>query len=163
MGPMNSIKKLVGCRILAVDGEAGSVREAYLDDDQWVVRYLVVDTKEWPGRGSVLLSPSEVTSIDWQARSIAVKLTREQVERSPDISAHEPLSLQLQAEYWPHAAYWAWGAMSVVVPPDPQIIAAVEERGRTDADRSGADVHLRSSNAVRGYHIRASDDSIGHV
>ena len=44
---LNSIKKLSGFRILAVDGEAGRVRDVYLDDDQWVVRYLVVDTCDW--------------------------------------------------------------------------------------------------------------------
>jgi len=160
---MNSIKKLTGCRIRAVDGEAGSVRETCLDDDQWVLRYLVVDTTRWPDGRSVLLSPSVVTSIDWRARSIAVNLTREQVENSPDIGTHEPLSRQLQTEYWPYATCRDLSAMPVVVPPDPQICAAMDEPGRTDPDRAGAAVHLKSSNAVRGYHIRASADSIGHV
>jgi hypothetical protein len=160
---MNSIKKLTGCRIRAVDGEAGNVRETCLDDDQWVLRYLVVDTRRWPGGRSVLLSPSVVTSIDWQARSIAMKLTREQVENSPDIDTHEPLSRQLQVEYWPYATHRVLSAMPVVVPPDPRVCAVVEQLGRTDADRAGADAHLKSSNAVRGYHIRASDGSIGHV
>jgi hypothetical protein len=65
---LNSIKKLSGCRILAVDGEARRVRDVYLNDDQWVVRYLVVDTSGWLSEQSVLISPSAVTSIDWDAR-----------------------------------------------------------------------------------------------
>jgi hypothetical protein len=49
---LNSIKKLSGCRILATDGEVGAVAEAvYFDDEQWVVRYLVVDTVEDTGPG----------------------------------------------------------------------------------------------------------------
>jgi hypothetical protein len=59
---LNSIKKLSGCRILAVDGEARRVRDVYLNDDQWVVRYLVVDTSGWLSEQSVLISPSAVTS-----------------------------------------------------------------------------------------------------
>ena len=44
---LSSIKKLDGYRILASDGEVGTVAEAYFDDEQWVVRYLVVDTGTW--------------------------------------------------------------------------------------------------------------------
>ena len=54
---LSSIKKLSGCRILAVDGEAGRVRDVYLDDDRWVVRYLVVDSSDWLSEHSVLISP----------------------------------------------------------------------------------------------------------
>jgi hypothetical protein len=90
-----------------------------------------------------------------------VNPTRAQVELSPDISTHEPISRQQEAEYWPYAAYWSWGAMPVIVPPDPLIRAKVEERRR--ADQAGVDAHPRSSQVVRGYHIQASDDSIGHV
>lgn len=160
---LSSVKKLSGCRILAVDGEAGRVREAYFNDDQWVVSYLVVDTSEWLSEQSVLIPPSAVNSIDWETRALAVSLTREQVESSPDIDTHKPVSRQQEAEYWPYAAYWAWGAMPVILPPDPQIRAEAEERRRIHAHRADNDAHLRSSRAVHGYHIQASDDSIGHV
>jgi hypothetical protein len=56
----------------------------------------------------------------------------------------------------PYAAYWAWDAIPLAVPPDPQIRDAAEERRRA-ADRADADTHLRSSEAVLGYHARASD------
>lgn len=68
---LNSIKKLDRCRILAVDGEAGRVRDVYLDDDRWVVRYLVVDSSDWLSEQSVLISPSAATSIDWETRAMS--------------------------------------------------------------------------------------------
>ncbi|MGH8285741.1 MAG: PRC-barrel domain-containing protein [Steroidobacteraceae bacterium] len=169
---LESIKKLNGCRILATDGEVGEVQEIYFDDEQWVVRYLVVDTGGWLSGRSVLISPYAVKFIDWEARAIAVSLTRDQVKHSPGIDTDKPVSRQLEAEfhryygypqYWPYATYWAWGAMPMVAPSDPQIRAAAEERRRADADRAGSDAHLRSSKAVLGYHIRASDYSMGHV
>jgi hypothetical protein len=170
---LNSIKKLSGCRIVATDGEVGAVAEAvYFDDEQWVVRYLVVDTGAWLRRRRVLISPYAVTFIDWEARTIAVNLTRTQVEHSPDIDTHQPVSRQKEAEYhryygypqyWPYAAYWAWGAIPLVVPPDPQIRDNTEERRREAADHADADTHLRSSEVVLGYHGRASDGLIGHV
>ena len=46
---LQSIKKLDGYRILATagEGEVGTVEEAYFDDEQWVIRYLVVDPGGW--------------------------------------------------------------------------------------------------------------------
>ena len=41
---LHSMSDIKGARILAVDGEIGEVREAYFDDERWVVRYVVVDT-----------------------------------------------------------------------------------------------------------------------
>jgi hypothetical protein len=169
---LNSIKKLEGYRILAGNGEVGTVAEVYFDDDQWVVRYLVVDTGGWLNGRSVLISPYAVKFIERPTRAIAVSLTREQVERSPSVDTDKPVSRQYEADYhryygypqyWPYSTYWAWGAVPIVVPPDPQIREDAEARRRADADRAGADAHLRSSKAVLGYHIQASDELIGHV
>lgn len=136
------------------------------------MRYLVVDTRAWLRGRKVLISPYAVTFIDLEARTIAVNLTRTQVEHSPDIDTHQPVSRQKEAEYhqyygypryWPYAAYWAWGAIPIVVPPDPQIRDDAEGRRRSAADRADADTHLRSSAVVLDYHVRASDGLIGHV
>ena len=58
---LNSIKKLNGFRILASDGEVGAVAESvYFDDEQWVVRYLVVDTRTWlNGRNGVVVNDDD--------------------------------------------------------------------------------------------------------
>jgi hypothetical protein len=66
-------------------------------------------------------------------------------------------------QYWPYAAYWAWGAIPLVVPPDPQIHHAAQAQGRAAADGADANTHLGSSEAVLGYHAQASDGLIGHV
>jgi hypothetical protein len=169
---LQSIKKLAHIRILATDEEFGSVKEVYFDDEQWVVRYVVVDTGGWLGGRSVLISPYAVQSIDWPRRALFVNLTREQVEGSPGIDTDKPVSRQQEAEYhryygypqyWQSATFWAWGAMPVTAAPDPQLREEEEARQRADARRAGADAHLRSSSVVVGYHIEASDDLIGHV
>jgi uncharacterized protein YrrD len=169
---LRTVKNLDGCRILATDGAIGSVKDVYFDDEQWVVRYLVVDTGGWLSGRNVLVSPYAVKFIAWDTRAIAVDLTRDQVQRSPDIDTNKPVSRQREAEYhryygypqyWPYSAYWAWGAIPLLVPPDPQIRAEAEANRRADADKTGADAHLRSSSAVTGYRIQASDHLIGHV
>jgi hypothetical protein len=169
---LHSVKKLDGCRILATDGAIGTVKEIYFDDEQWVVRYLVLDTGSWLNGRKVLISPYAVKFVDWDTRAVAVNLTRYQVQRSPGIDTDKPVSRQQEAEYhryyrypqyWRYAAYWAWGATPVVVPPDPQVRADAEAQRRADADQANADAHLRSSKAVHGYRIQAADDLIGHV
>jgi sporulation protein YlmC with PRC-barrel domain len=169
---LHSAKKLDRCRILATDGAIGTVEEIYFDDEQWVVRYLIVDTGGWLKGRRVLISPYAVKSIDWDTREVAIDLTRYHVQHSPGIDTDKPVSRQQEAEYhryygypqyWPNAAYWAWGAIPMVVPPDPQARVDAEAQRRAEAHQVGADAHLRSSKAVLGYRIQASDDLIGHV
>lgn len=171
---LHSLKKLQGFHVRATDGDIGSVQEAYFDDERWVIRYLVVDTGGWLGGREVLVSPYAVSGIDWNDSAVVVTLTRQQVENGPSIDTHRPVSRQQEAEYnryygypayWPYTTMWAWGAMPVVVPPDPQTRAEVYERKTEefDAAEDGGDSHLRSSKEVTGYHIQATDDSIGHV
>lgn len=158
---LSSIKNLVGCRIQALDGEAGRVRDVYIDDREWAVMYLVVDTCKWLSDRSVLILPSAVTSIDWHKRTISLNLSRMQVDLSPDSSSHEPVSRRMEAEYVPYAALWTWGTMPVILPFETATGSKDDEPGRLAQD--GADAHLRSSRVVQGYHIRASDDSVGHA
>ena len=56
---LRSVKELTGYKILATDGEIGRVHDFYFDNQNWIMRYLVVDTGTWlPGR-RVLLSPAD--------------------------------------------------------------------------------------------------------
>ena len=52
----------------ARDGEIGKVHSFLFDDDNWTIRYLVVDTGRWlPGR-KVLIAPTALGRPDWQGR-----------------------------------------------------------------------------------------------
>jgi uncharacterized protein YrrD len=169
---LRTVNKLDHCRIIASDGEIGSISDVYFDDEKWVVRYLVVDTGGWLNDRRVLISPYAVRFIDWDMRAVVVDLTRDQVRSSPGIDTDKPVSRQQEEEYhryygypqyWPYATYWAWGAIPLAVPPDPQVHTEAEKARREHARSIGADVHLRSSRAVQGYHIETTDNAIGHV
>jgi uncharacterized protein YrrD len=168
---LHSIQKLEGIRILAADEQVGTVEEVYFDDEQWVVRYLVVDTGRWLGRRRALISPNAVQSIDWHRNTILVNLSRTQVEGSPGIDTAKPVSRQQEAAYHSYYGYppycqsmlpWTLGAMLTAASPDPQF-REEEARRQADARVAGGDHHLRSSKVVLGCRIEASDDPIGHV
>lgn len=48
---LRSIKQIYGNKLGATDGDIGHVKDFYLDDQNWAIRYLVADTSSWlPGR-----------------------------------------------------------------------------------------------------------------
>jgi len=44
---LRNIKNLRGYVIRAIDGTIGKVNDFYFDDEDWSIRYLVVDTGSW--------------------------------------------------------------------------------------------------------------------
>ena len=96
--------------IRATDGELGTVDELYFDDETWAIRYLTVETGGWLGGRQVLISPISVAHTDWQAQRLDVALTKKQVENSPDINTHQPVSRQHEAAYLGYYGYpYYWG------------------------------------------------------
>jgi len=168
---LQSIKLLLGKELAATDASLGHVKDFYFDDQNWAVRYVIVDTAKWlPGR-QVLLSPHAFGDLSLEGKAIAVNLTRGQIEGSPPIETHKPVSRQYEEEYhryygWP--SYWEgeglWGGTRgfpiLETPPNVPLIAPEALIG-PQRDRAGA--HLRSTQAVSGYHIMATDGITGHV
>ena len=71
----------------ASDGPIGHVDDFLIDERDWTMRYLVVDTSNWIGGKTVLVSSSVIAAVDPVARRIDVSLTREQVEAGPSMEA----------------------------------------------------------------------------
>ena len=170
---MQTIGNLKGASIRASDGDIGSVEEVYFDDEAWAIRYLVVDAGSWLDQRKVLISPYSVKqplSVASTVNGINVSLTRQQVENSPSIDTHKPISRQHERDtlgyygypmYWGGAGLWAMGGTPLLPPMLPTL--ADQERSRDENQVPEEDVHLRSSAQVTGYDIEASDGGIGNV
>jgi len=167
---LQSIKRLYGHQLAASDGEIGHVKDFYFDDRTWAVRYVIADTGSWlPGR-QVLLSPHAFGSLHQSGKLLSVKLTRKQIEGSPSIDLHKPVSRQYEEEYhryygWP--GYWQgdglWGISGLPIAPLPSNPVAAEKAAAIGPQLTRPDANLRSAQAVSGYHLQASDGIIGHV
>ncbi len=168
---LRSMKQLYGNKLGATDGEIGHVKDFYFDDQNWAVRYLVADTGSWLTGRQVLISPHSLGLLDHQVTLLHVKLTRSQIENSPSIETHKPVSRQYEEEYyryydWPF--YWQgdgiWGGVSGFPLLEPLPKQAARETPIAVFPKStGPDVHLRSAQAVNGYHIQSSEGILGHV
>lgn len=169
------MQDLKGDAIRARDGDVGSVKDVYFDDERWAVRYLVVDTGSWlPGK-KVLISPASLMPGEAGQDAIPAGLTREQVKAAPDIDTDAPISRKLEeahARYYGYPYYWGGPGLWGVAPsplaappaekaqqPPPAGYREALERDKASAERS----HLRSGAEVVGYAIRAADGEIGHV
>jgi hypothetical protein len=167
---LRNAKDLYGLKIRATDGEIGTIDEFYFDDETWAIRYLIVDSGGWLDGRRVLISPISVCGQpDWQSKRLDVSLTKRQVENSPDINTHQPMSRQHEMEYlgyYGYPFYWGgsnlWGSElypSGLAFEAPPLMDAMTTRTGIRQD----DSHLRSAQAVSGYFIEASDGEIGHL
>lgn len=178
------ISSLKDLSIQASDGQIGSVSDLLFEDDTWRVRWIVVDTGQWILGRKVLLPASHVSPPRIGATSIAVDLTKHQVEDSPGSGVDLPVSRQMETSLYDHygwAPYWGVagtmgyvppvGYSATVYPPAGAVAApgVVAETG-TDLDGGGrrvkepkGDPHLRSATEVTGYYIRGRDADVGHV
>ncbi len=62
---LRSIAAVTGYHIHASDGEIGHVEDFLLEDADWSIHFLVVDTTNWWAGKKVLISPRSAREIDW--------------------------------------------------------------------------------------------------
>lgn len=168
---LQNIKLLYGKKIGATDGDIGHVKDFYFDDVTWMVRYLVVDTGAWLAGRQVLLpphafGPRPFGKTDTDLKLMQTNLTRRQIEDSPSIETHKPVSRQHEEAYynyygWP--AYWMEAGMAGGISLPPGIPIGDQVRPSPERDHQRDDPHLRSTKAVDGYAIRAGEETIGFV
>jgi sporulation protein YlmC with PRC-barrel domain len=174
---LRNASAIKGYAIAATDGRLGTVSDFLFDDASWLVRWLVVDTGKWLSGRKVLLPPSVLGHIDPNGNEFAVSLTMQQVKDSPDIDTERPVSRQIETniyDFYGWSPYWGgtgflmggyggsgYGGGAIAPLPSPGSMRRAEDIAA--AQQNDDDPHLRSVEAVTGYHIHASDGEIGYV
>ncbi|MGV8950150.1 MAG: PRC-barrel domain-containing protein [Cypionkella sp.] len=81
---LRSVTEVMGYHIHATDGEIGHVEDLLVEEGDWAVHYLVIETHNlWPGK-RVLISPLSGRDIGWSDRLVNIGVDRESVRNSPD-------------------------------------------------------------------------------
>jgi hypothetical protein len=160
---LNKAKTLEGYQFDSLDGPIGKVKEFYFDDRHWTIRYLVAETGNWLVSRQVLISPYAVTAVSGNEKTIATHLTKAQIEASPPLETHKPVSQQFEQAYYGHYGYpiywggpFSWGAY-------PYIERNREQWTPPAKDKKHWDPHLYSTSAVGGHHLQALDGELGHI
>lgn len=165
--------------IHASDGELGNIDQFFFDDENWTIRYLVVETSKLLGR-KVLISPISIAR-KHETDGLTLSLTKEQIRNSPGIDTDKPVSRQHEVQYFNYYGYpyyWGgpglWGgtaypighptqAQTTEYPNRTSGYAGTAATTRRQVPNEQGDPHLRSTKEVIGYYIEATDGNIGHV
>ncbi len=163
---LRSLKELERYTVHATDGDIGSVVNFLLDDERWIIRYLVVKAGGFFSERQVLISPISFRQAEWSTQRFHLALTMDKVKNSPSIDTDIPVSRQLERDfyrYYNYPYYWAasgiWGAGAH---PNSLVEGGWSEEPE-QTEEPPRDAHLRSAKEVAGYHIHGSDGVIGRV
>ena len=118
---------LLGYSIKGIDGYVGTLMDLYMDDWQWIVRYLVVEISENQESVKYLLSPFSLGKIDHHRKEISVALSLSKIKNSPEFLTDLPISRQYELalrRYYEWPDYWEQSSFS---DPPPAGISQKEE------------------------------------
>ncbi len=106
---IRSFNEVKGYSIAATDGDIGYIEDWIVNDEEWVIRYWVANTRKWlPGR-SVLLSPDWVEEINWGESKAHMNLTKEQIQNSPEFDPAKPINREYEYrlyDFYGRPVYW---------------------------------------------------------
>ena len=101
-----SLHEVTGYHIDVDDGSIGHLEDVLIDDSEWLIHYLVVNTGNWRTAKKVLISPYAVRHVDFPERTVDLNLTQDKIRASPAWDPAAPMGeagrYQLHRHYdWP--------------------------------------------------------------
>lgn len=94
---LRSFKEVQGYRINGTDGKIGQVEDMIVDDADWQIIYLIIDTSKWlPWSKSVVLSIDWLKSISFMKSEVKVDLTADQIKHAPEFDPAHPMEMDYE-------------------------------------------------------------------
>ncbi|HAM38616.1 MAG: hypothetical protein A2474_05660 [Elusimicrobia bacterium RIFOXYC2_FULL_34_12] len=92
---IRSTKEVIGYSIHAKDGDIGHLHDFLIDDRNWKIKYIIVDTRIFlPGK-KILIPPNWIKEVSWIKNSVYVDLMRETIKNAP----HYDYSITIDRKY----------------------------------------------------------------
>lgn len=106
---LRSAREVIGYHVAARNGDIGHVEDLLVDEHDWAIRYIVVDTRNWlPGK-KVVVAPDWLERVEWADRQIVLDLTTDQIQSSPAYDPSQTLDRSYQERLYRHYGrppYW---------------------------------------------------------
>lgn len=160
---LRSCKSLEGYALHAVDGNIGHLKTMHFNDEDWSVRYLVVNIGGlWQGK-DVLILPNTAYEFSWMAQNISVNLSKEQIKKALPYNADLPVSDQHElinrsnfkslylAEPWSGSLFPLWF-------PDFKVAESLKNLVQEVGDKD-----LRCVKMIVGYKVMSGEKQLGKV
>lgn len=87
---LRTVREVINYGVQANDGQVGHVADMIVDDEPWVIRYIVVNTRHGLSGKKVLVASTWVRSVAWPERRVCVDLATETVKHSPEFDVAAP-------------------------------------------------------------------------
>jgi sporulation protein YlmC with PRC-barrel domain len=161
---LRSLNEILGYKLTGRDGQLGKVHDFFFSDDDWTIRYLVMDTGPWIFGRKVLISPHVLQQPVWESESIPVNLTRDEVESSPDIDVAKPVSRKYEEELLTHYNWPVYWGATPTQSGHPIFVSPYLFTNKNDNnDDVAMQSHLRSATELMDYQIFATDGKVGSM
>lgn len=96
---LRSVEEVLGYEVRARDGVVGCVDDLVMEDDRWVIAYVVVALGDGGDR-RVLLSPRTVLSVTWGTRSLRLDSSPSDLDRAPTYDPCAPVNCRVEERYY---------------------------------------------------------------
>ena len=94
---LRSAEELFGYQANAIEGEVGSITDFIVDEEDWQLRYLVVDISTWlKSEKQVLVALEWINSIDVVHQEVIMDLNQEALKFSPPFDPTLPVNRQYE-------------------------------------------------------------------
>ncbi|HEY3442198.1 MAG TPA: PRC-barrel domain-containing protein [Paludibaculum sp.] len=108
---LRSVRETTGYQVHASDREShvGTVSDFILDDDDWTVRYVVVEATAEDGKRDFVLNPWWTLDIDWLRRTMHFDISTAEIQLSPGFDPSTSLNRDYEVrlhENYGRIAYW---------------------------------------------------------
>ncbi|NIP43384.1 MAG: PRC-barrel domain containing protein [candidate division Zixibacteria bacterium] len=106
---LRSCDEVLDYRIKSKDNKIGHVEDYIVDDDNWLIRYLAIDTRNWlPGR-KVLVAVPWIEDVNWGETEVSVDMTKEEIKNSPEYDPSKAVNRQYEEtlyDFYGRPKYW---------------------------------------------------------
>jgi hypothetical protein len=106
---LRSARVVTGYHVEAADGHLGHVHDFIVDTVSWLIRYVVIDTRNWLPGEKVLISPRWIEEIDWGHERMRIDLTRTMIRSCPRFDPQTPVNREYEeqlCDYYGRPKYW---------------------------------------------------------
>lgn len=80
---LRAVSEVDGCTIHAADGEIGHVSDMIVDDQNWKLTQIVVDTHDWIGGKKVLIPVTHIEMLSFVNSLVRLDIRQDEIEQSP--------------------------------------------------------------------------------
>lgn len=100
---LRSFNEVKGYYIEALDGKIGHIDDLFVDDLDWQIIYVLMDTKNWvPWSKRVLVGTHWMDEISYANQVLKINLDKETIQSAPEFDSSKPISNDFEIELFKH-------------------------------------------------------------